>query len=241
VFTQSLFHTVYTERIRGGAGLTYTWFVTIPADWACATGFQPNTPTPNKATWFHADESEGGPCNHNGVLYGPKGHPGTVTVVAHNASWSCIATFVGTISGRGPAPTCTPAVELTRAAAGKLYLEAVTPVNDAQATFYAKAETWSSGTANADAQAQAVPLGVALDEVGAALPAIAAQYPPAADALAGAAKAADALERDLALLSQLDKTGVNAWARRYDADRSKLVAASDKARSALGLSHVASG
>jgi hypothetical protein len=103
--------TVYTEDATG-QGLTYSWSVSIPKDPDCARGFQPNKPNPDQATWYHADVSEGGYCNHTGQDYNASGsgHPGTVTVVVTNASWSCKATFDGTQgpqaqpSSDGPAP-----------------------------------------------------------------------------------------------------------------------------------------
>jgi hypothetical protein len=89
--------TVYTED-AGGVGLSYQWAVSIPADPACAAGFQPNTPQANQATWYHADVSEGGHCNHSGTTYDPngRGHPGTVVVVVSNSAWTCTATYFGT-------------------------------------------------------------------------------------------------------------------------------------------------
>lgn len=103
--------TVYTEDANGH-GLSYTWTVSIPKDPNCAKGFQPNKPNPNQATWYHADVSEGGYCNHTGQDYNASGsgHPGTVTVVVSNASWTCKATFDGTQGPQaqptwdGPAP-----------------------------------------------------------------------------------------------------------------------------------------
>jgi hypothetical protein len=103
--------TVYTENATG-QDLTYTWTVSIPADPNCAKGFHPSQPQPNQATWYHADESEGGTCNHSGTTYDASGsgHPGTVTVTVSNASWSCVATYYGTQGPQaqptwdGPAP-----------------------------------------------------------------------------------------------------------------------------------------
>lgn len=108
VFTQSKFSTVYTESATG-SGLTYTWAVHIPADPNCAQGFKPETPSPNDATWFHADVSQGGPCNHSGHDYLESiGHPGLVAVLVTNKDWSCSATYEGTLTGSGNAPeACT--------------------------------------------------------------------------------------------------------------------------------------
>ncbi|MGH2892073.1 MAG: hypothetical protein ACRDPM_02225 [Solirubrobacteraceae bacterium] len=84
--------TAYTENATG-EGLTYTWAVSIPKDPGCAKGFQPSKPNPNQATWYHADVSEGGYCNHTGQDYNASGsgHPGTATVVVSKsaASRSC--------------------------------------------------------------------------------------------------------------------------------------------------------
>lgn len=109
--------TVYTEVAslfdkQPGEGLQFVWTVAIPNDPGCARGFQPSTPDPDKATWYHADESEGGPCNHAGGTYNAtgNGHPGLVTVTVSDADWACIATFNGTQGPQaqptsdGPAP-----------------------------------------------------------------------------------------------------------------------------------------
>jgi hypothetical protein len=94
--------TVYTENATG-QDLTYQWTVSIPADPNCAAGFHPNQPQLNQATWYHADESEGGPCNHSGTTYDPTGHghPGTVVVVVSNSAWTCTATYFGTQGDQG--------------------------------------------------------------------------------------------------------------------------------------------
>jgi peptide/nickel transport system substrate-binding protein len=102
-FVQALFHTVYTEN-ASGSGLTYKWSVSIPLDPECAAGFMPGSPRLDQATWYHADVSIGGPCNHSGRDYGLLGHPGTVTVVVSNAQWSCTATIYGTITETGAPP-----------------------------------------------------------------------------------------------------------------------------------------
>ena len=101
VFTDTLYHTIYTEGATG-TGLTYAWTVNMSADPHCAAGFHGNAPTANQATWYHADITTGGSCDH--TYYGAQGHPGTVTVVVANALWRCSATYVGTLTGTGPAP-----------------------------------------------------------------------------------------------------------------------------------------
>jgi hypothetical protein len=109
VFDQETFSTIYTENATG-TDLNYTWSVSIPVDPDCAAGFNGNSPKANQATWFHKDKSQGGSCNHDGTRTGPRGHPGTVTVVVSNMGWTCKATYEGTqgdggkATGDGPAP-----------------------------------------------------------------------------------------------------------------------------------------
>lgn len=111
VFNPMTFTTIYTENATGEA-LSYTWSVKIPRDLPCARGFKGSSPQPNQATWAHADVSQKGPCNHTGRQIGPRGHPGTVTVVVKNEDWICTATYVGTEGdggrpvGDGDPPTC---------------------------------------------------------------------------------------------------------------------------------------
>lgn len=97
--------TVYTEDATG-EDLTYTWTVSIPDDPGCAAGFHPSTPRPNQATWYHADASEGGPCNHTGNDYNASGygHPGFVEVMVEDPWWVCYAIYHGTQGATG-APT----------------------------------------------------------------------------------------------------------------------------------------
>ena len=96
------------RSVRGGVaavlgqGLTFVWTVVMQADFGCAAGFKPNSPNPNQASWYHADVSEGGPCNHFGT-----DHPGTVYLVVSNTDWVCTALYQGTLGGQGPAaPPC---------------------------------------------------------------------------------------------------------------------------------------
>jgi hypothetical protein len=109
VFDQATFTTTYTEDATG-PDLEYKWSVSIPVDEECATGFNGNSPKPNQATWFHKDKAQGGSCNHDGLHIGPRGHPGTVTVIVSNLGWSCKAIYEGTEGlggnpvGDGPAP-----------------------------------------------------------------------------------------------------------------------------------------
>jgi hypothetical protein len=97
-FDQGAFSTYYTEPVYDPTW-TYKWSVSIPTDPSCASGFKGSTPTPDKATWYHADTSEGGPCNHSIQIYSSvTGHPGTVTLVVtpKDNSWTCEMTFNGT-------------------------------------------------------------------------------------------------------------------------------------------------
>lgn len=109
VFDQAAFTSTYTEDAKG-PDLDYKWSVSIPLDEDCAAGFNGNSPEPNQAAWFHKDKAQGGICNHDGTHLGPRGHPGTVTVIVSNLGWSCKAIYVGTegeggkAAGDGPAP-----------------------------------------------------------------------------------------------------------------------------------------
>jgi hypothetical protein len=106
VFDKNTFSTVYYENVRNvdrAGPVKYQWAVAIPADPRCATGFQPNRPKDNQATWYHADVSEGGVCNHSGTLYDAtgRGHPGTVVVQVSNEYWNCTAMYYGTQGDNG--------------------------------------------------------------------------------------------------------------------------------------------
>jgi hypothetical protein len=92
--------TTYTERAKG-KGLKYTWSVSIPTDPGCADGFHGGKPTAAKATWYHADVAEGGPCDHSVYEASGIGHPGWVTVVVSTAKWRCTAKFHGTQGPQG--------------------------------------------------------------------------------------------------------------------------------------------
>jgi hypothetical protein len=104
--------TTYTED-ASGQDLHFRWRLSIPLDRSCAAGFHGSTPSPGAATWYHADESEGGHCNHTRQDYDAagSGHPGVVTVLVTNAHWRCKARFSGTqgpqaqLSWNGPQPS----------------------------------------------------------------------------------------------------------------------------------------
>jgi hypothetical protein len=105
VFTQALYHTVYSEPIYL-PGWTYDWSVSIPADPGCAEGFSGNRPIETEATWFHADRDIGGPCSHLGGDYGAAGHPGVVTLTVSNSRVVCTLRYKGTLTGEGGSPEC---------------------------------------------------------------------------------------------------------------------------------------
>jgi hypothetical protein len=105
VFTQALYHTVYTESVNDPFW-TYRWTVSIPLDPGCATGFTPSGPIDLNVTWYHADKNIGGPCTHHGADYGIYGHPGTVTLTVNSRTFRCKMTYYGTITGKGAAPKC---------------------------------------------------------------------------------------------------------------------------------------
>jgi hypothetical protein len=105
VFTQALYHTVYTEAVSDPLW-SVRWTVSIPSDPGCANGFKPHDPTFFDATWYHADKNIGGPCMHHGADYGVIGHPGTVTLTINSYKFRCKMTYHGTITGTGAAPKC---------------------------------------------------------------------------------------------------------------------------------------
>jgi hypothetical protein len=98
VFDSDKFTTTYTEDATAPPGQTlkYAWSLKFDADTKCITGFKPSSPTPNQATWYHADTSIGGPCGHLSTQLGTRGHKGTVTVVVSDDNWTCTLTYAGT-------------------------------------------------------------------------------------------------------------------------------------------------
>jgi len=97
-FDQATFSTYYSEP-QSDPSWTYTWSLSIPRDPECAAGFKSSAATPNKASWYHQDTDQGGPCNH--TAYNEEiGHPGTITLVVQpkDGSWTC------TMKLRGSAP-----------------------------------------------------------------------------------------------------------------------------------------
>ncbi len=105
LFVPAYYTTYYTEGASPSTGLTYKWSVSIPPDPGCAAGFSQDAQNVNQADWYHADDSEGGPCSHGPNQYGPKGHPGIVTVVVSGGGFTCQATYDGTLTGKGPNPS----------------------------------------------------------------------------------------------------------------------------------------
>jgi hypothetical protein len=110
-FVQADFATTYTieASARQGGALTFRWALTPPAGDPTCTNFAPVNPpgvSPNRAVWHHNGDADG--CSHSSQQTGARGHLGTVRVFVTNARWSCEATYLGTISGPGPKPTCRP-------------------------------------------------------------------------------------------------------------------------------------
>jgi hypothetical protein len=80
--------------------LSYAWTQTPPADDPTCNEFAVTPGQPNRAVWAHSDDNG---CHHNGIQ-----HEGDVTVVVSDGSFSCTATYHGTLSGTGPVPApCT--------------------------------------------------------------------------------------------------------------------------------------
>lgn len=106
VFTQALYHTVYTEHVVDERW-SYYWTVSIPADPGCALGFNHNHPYLWTATWYHADKEIGGPCIHTAGDYISRwGHPGIVKVIVTSSRFVCTLTYHGTLTGTGAVPEC---------------------------------------------------------------------------------------------------------------------------------------
>jgi hypothetical protein len=102
-FNGADFTTFYKEEATDAAGrkLSYQWSLAIPLDPPCANGFKPNKPEESTASWFHADTTEGGPCDHSKYDAAGSGHPGDVVVVVSNGIWKCAATFHGSQGSEG--------------------------------------------------------------------------------------------------------------------------------------------
>jgi hypothetical protein len=106
VFTQALYHTVYTEHVVDERW-SYHWTVSIPADPHCALGFNHNYPYLWAATWYHADTDIGGPCLHTtGDYSSGYGHPGIVKLIVTSSRFVCTLTYHGTLTGTGTVPEC---------------------------------------------------------------------------------------------------------------------------------------
>ena len=100
-FIQSNFATNYVASARDADGdkLTTSWSLATPAKDPKCKSFRVASPT--TAVWQHGDKDG---CNH--AITGPIGHPGTVTYKAADRTWTCTATYVGTVSGVGKPATC---------------------------------------------------------------------------------------------------------------------------------------
>jgi hypothetical protein len=111
VFNPATFTTTYTEPAPAGTW-SYAWSVKFTEDEPCTKGFKGNNPQQNQAAWYHADLTQGGPCDHKASQVGPRGHKGTVTVVFSDPIWKCTATYFGTegdggsLMGDGSPPAC---------------------------------------------------------------------------------------------------------------------------------------
>ena len=103
-FHPDQYESIYTEVADGhGVFLTYHWTLKMDQDPNCAVGFHGSIPQSNQATWYHADRSIGGPCDHTYYVDTGYGHPGTVTVTVRSRFWMCDATFYGTLGDNGSA------------------------------------------------------------------------------------------------------------------------------------------
>jgi hypothetical protein len=106
VFQPGASQTVYTENATDpdGRRLTYQWGLVELNDPTCIN-FEPTTAGgQNFAIWHHGD-TQG--CNHG--LEGSNGHQGVVAVVVTDERFTCAASYFGSNTGTGPAPTpCQP-------------------------------------------------------------------------------------------------------------------------------------
>lgn len=128
-FVPSQFATHYTVRASdlSKRPLTYAWTLSVqlvdksgaadPAtpgshagvDLGCNNHAKLSATTPT-FVWQHGDASLGN-CNH--AKMGPSGHQGKITLVLSDGNWSCTATYLGTNTGLGAAPTCAPVVKVS--------------------------------------------------------------------------------------------------------------------------------
>jgi hypothetical protein len=124
---------------------------------------------------------------------------------------------------------------ITREQAAADYEEMAARLNPIQTEFHERARRWDDSTSNEQAVSDARPFVEALAQAVSSLRDIAAGYPPAAAPLEADARAATTLRDDLLGLSHLRSIGLDAWIERYNDDRSRVAAASNDVRRALGL------
>lgn len=107
VFIQADFATDYGVQATDpdNRKLTYKWTLTPPDKDPNCSKFAQVAAEPWRAIWQHGDQHG---CNHTVTDPQGRGHPGTVTVVVSNGFFDCTATYFGTETGTGPAPTCKP-------------------------------------------------------------------------------------------------------------------------------------
>ncbi|MGH2934872.1 MAG: hypothetical protein ACRDL2_10235, partial [Gaiellaceae bacterium] len=101
-FVQQDFATYYTAKATDpdGDSLTYTWSLKPPkADPGCSMFASPSS---TQAVWHHGDQHG---CNHQ--IYGPRGHPGIVTLKVTDGTFACTETYFGTLTGKGLFGACT--------------------------------------------------------------------------------------------------------------------------------------
>lgn len=109
-FVQEDFSTYYRVSARDPEGkrVAIAWrLIPPPAEPGCTQLRRERTTfargaTKRTAIWAHGDQHG---CDHTKM--GPQGHAGRVRVSVSDGSWTCVAVYDGSNSGRSPAPSCT--------------------------------------------------------------------------------------------------------------------------------------
>jgi hypothetical protein len=147
-------------------------------------------------------------------------------------------------------PTTTPAVPaattsqttsattspgMTKKEAGKAYLAAIAPANEAIKAFGKKAESWTNSTTGSQAAGDATPLNDALTALRPKLLTLATDYPAAATDLKALVTAYAPLQGDLENLVAVNQLNAASWLQAFTQHASATEAASAIVRSDLGL------
>jgi hypothetical protein len=124
---------------------------------------------------------------------------------------------------------------MTKQQAGRAYLAAVAPANEAGATLARKMRAYTDSTPGSQISAEARPLERRLTELGGKLLGIATAYPPAAADLKALVTAYNPVIRDLRSAAAQNSVKASSWLRRLASDLTKTQMAAAVVRSYLGL------